>query len=90
MQKEKTDVGREEEVLLPLLMNEWASDSILNDIDSLIDRSCDVIVFPCWAYLAAMSSTCTVCTMCVQPLSCYELCDECSVMRILIGSITWF
>lgn len=30
------------------------------------------------------------CAQRVQPLSCYELCDECSVVCVLIGSITWF
>lgn len=39
-------------VLLPLSMNEWTSGSILNDINCLIDRSCDVITFPNRACLA--------------------------------------
>lgn len=36
-------------------MTEWTSDSNLNDIDELIDRSCDVIIIPGWTCFPAMS-----------------------------------
>lgn len=43
-----------------------------------------------WACLAAMPSSCTVCTYVFSPSHVYELCDECSVTSILIAFITWF
>lgn len=74
------EVDQVRPVPLPLPINEWTSDSLPNDIDQLIDGICDVII----------SLTRAQCAQLVQPLSCYELCDECSVTCVLIGSITWF
>lgn len=66
---------------LPLLMILWTSGSILNDVNAMIDRSCDVTTLPS---LGMFSLSVHVCAQ-----SHCELCDECA-RCIPIGSFTWF
>lgn len=59
-----------------LFTSAWTCDSVLDDIN-LIDRSCDVIVFPSRTCLAVFNPSHIV--SCVTNAAC-----------VLIGSLTWF
>lgn len=54
---------------MPSLMNEWTSDSLLDDMKKLTEAVMSLFVAAC--------GPCTVCMY--SPLSYYELFDECSV-----------
>ena len=79
-EREGGSEGEMDCVLLPLLKTEWTSDSDLNDIDELIDRSCDVIIPPLVGHVdPPMSAPCAQWAQGIQPLSYCELCEECCV-----------
>lgn len=61
----------------------------------IIDRSCDAFGFPSQTAMSGLCVSVCVCVhVCVSVCVCSspycELCDECIILCILIGSSTWF